>query len=508
MSADAFAATGLTPVLAQAAAALGHAAPTPLQRAALPLVRRGSNVVLRASTGAGVTLSWGAGVLERIPDLPTGGGPRALIVTATRQRAEEIAEALGRLVEQAAGDEGEALRSLRIRALAPGWAEEDADLLAASFATAAEAVSTSRLKLDALGVLVLDDVAAMLALDGASILETILITSPREAQRIFVTHEMTRDVERFAEAHARRALHVPPRSSEDGAAGPPTRSVAYRIVGEPAKLSALSDALAVRDAAQDVVLVRSAKRADDLRAALQRRGLASDAGGPDVAVWGDEERGTIAWDVPWDAAGLRTLAGDSPLILITPEERAHLRTIARDAGIALESAPRGAPAPESAAAWRRRVSRAIDEEDLDAQILLLAPLFTRHAAEEVAAALSALLRRKVSAAEQEPMRRQVPAAPSYVRLFFSAGQRDGLRPADLVGAITGETGIAGDRVGRVDIRDTFSVVEVDGNEAEKVIRALNGTTMRGRSIRVDYDRRSSPGAVRRSRPPRPGATDR
>jgi ATP-dependent RNA helicase DeaD len=92
------------------------------------------------------------------------------------------------------------------------------------------------------------------------------------------------------------------------------------------------------------------------------------------------------------------------------------------------------------------------------------------------------------------------AATSFVRLFISLGTRDGIRPADLVGAITGEAGIKGEQVGKIDIRDTFSVVEISAAMADKVIRALNGVTLRGRSVRVDYDRKSSgpPAAERRS----------
>jgi ATP-dependent RNA helicase DeaD len=63
-----------------------------------------------------------------------------------------------------------------------------------------------------------------------------------------------------------------------------------------------------------------------------------------------------------------------------------------------------------------------------------------------------------------------------------------VRPGDLVGAIAGEANIPGSRVGRIDIRDTFSVVEVHAEVAEQVVRAVNGTTLKGRSVRVDYDR--------------------
>jgi ATP-dependent RNA helicase DeaD len=96
----------------------------------------------------------------------------------------------------------------------------------------------------------------------------------------------------------------------------------------------------------------------------------------------------------------------------------------------------------------------------------------------------------------------------------SLGERDGVRANDLVGAIAGEADIKGSDIGKIDIRDTFSIVEVPADAAERVISSLNGTTIRNRSVRVDYDRQRSkpaggPGGPRRmdrgggdDRPPR------
>jgi ATP-dependent RNA helicase DeaD len=80
-----------------------------------------------------------------------------------------------------------------------------------------------------------------------------------------------------------------------------------------------------------------------------------------------------------------------------------------------------------------------------------------------------------------------------VRLFVSIGERDGAGPRDLVGAITGEAGVDGSKIGRIEVRDTFSIVEVQEPIAADVIRALNGITVRGRSVRADYDRGASSG---------------
>jgi ATP-dependent RNA helicase DeaD len=78
------------------------------------------------------------------------------------------------------------------------------------------------------------------------------------------------------------------------------------------------------------------------------------------------------------------------------------------------------------------------------------------------------------------------------------GERDGLRPGDLLGAITGEAGVEGNAVGKIEIRESHSVVEVHDAVARKVIKALNGTTIKGRAVRADFDRprRSGPRAPR------------
>jgi ATP-dependent RNA helicase DeaD len=76
------------------------------------------------------------------------------------------------------------------------------------------------------------------------------------------------------------------------------------------------------------------------------------------------------------------------------------------------------------------------------------------------------------------------------------GERDGVAARDLVGAITGEAQVQGGQIGRIEVRDTFSIVEVASEIAGRVIQSLNGTTLKGRSVRVDYDRRGSAAAPR------------
>jgi ATP-dependent RNA helicase DeaD len=68
------------------------------------------------------------------------------------------------------------------------------------------------------------------------------------------------------------------------------------------------------------------------------------------------------------------------------------------------------------------------------------------------------------------------------RIYLDIGRDDGVRPADIVGAIANEAGIPGRAIGAIDLYERFSFVEVPGNISERVIRALKHTTIRGRKI--------------------------
>jgi ATP-dependent RNA helicase DeaD len=80
-----------------------------------------------------------------------------------------------------------------------------------------------------------------------------------------------------------------------------------------------------------------------------------------------------------------------------------------------------------------------------------------------------------------------PGGP-WVRLFIGGGRRAGMRPGDLVGAITAEAGVPGSAIGAIRITEAFSLVDVAPDVADGVIGALRGATLRGRTFPVGFDR--------------------
>jgi ATP-dependent RNA helicase DeaD len=75
----------------------------------------------------------------------------------------------------------------------------------------------------------------------------------------------------------------------------------------------------------------------------------------------------------------------------------------------------------------------------------------------------------------------------WVRLFVGGGRRAGLRPGDLVGAITNEAHVPGGVVGAIQINEGFSLVDVQEGVADAVIAALRVATIRGKRLQVRRD---------------------
>jgi ATP-dependent RNA helicase DeaD len=86
-----------------------------------------------------------------------------------------------------------------------------------------------------------------------------------------------------------------------------------------------------------------------------------------------------------------------------------------------------------------------------------------------------------------PRRGRGPTAGT-TRLFVGTGRAAGVRPQDLVGAITGKSYLNGRDIGSIEIADKFSLVEVPESAADDVVAALRQAGIRGRTATVRRER--------------------
>ncbi len=100
------------------------------------------------------------------------------------------------------------------------------------------------------------------------------------------------------------------------------------------------------------------------------------------------------------------------------------------------------------------------------------------------------------------------AEEGYRRLFINLGKQDGFYPGEIMQYVNHHMHGPKQAIGHIDLLPKFSYIEVPADDAEKVMRALNGTTYKGREVRCNdadeggHGRANNDGETRRSREPR------
>lgn len=336
---------------------------------------------------------------------------------------------------------------------------------------ALQMVRRAALKLPALRHLVVAWPEAMLALGDAPALDALLAEA-HDAQRLVVTaDEQDPALGDFLARHAHRApIAVAARLPVEPSG--PARYVVVDDARRPTVARAVLDQLDPEGAiVWDPDASRHARYADLARDASVR--VVSDPGATPAAL-------AVAADLPSPDAldALRAVARDV-VVLVRGSQLGYLARAAHPLR-PLRVASEADAAHDRAFAARRRLRERLAQGGLDAELLTLAPLFDEFDPALVAAAALSL----------PPADGAVDDAPAArVRLFVSAGRQDGVRPSDVVGALVNGVGIPKDAVGRIEIRDTSTLVEIRADAADRAVRGLNGATLRGRRVSVRPDRR-------------------
>lgn len=100
--------------------------------------------------------------------------------------------------------------------------------------------------------------------------------------------------------------------------------------------------------------------------------------------------------------------------------------------------------------------------------------------------------RKSAGASSGPRKAKRDFRGTGTRYRIEVGRRDGATPGAIVGTITGETGMRGTNLGRIDMFQSFTVVEFDHELSKEDLRALDRATIRGRRLRISPDRGGAP----------------
>lgn len=345
----------------------------------------------------------------------------------------------------------------------------------------------SPLKLEDVGAVVVAWADSLLQSVDESTLQSLLGELPRGASRVVVASEITEALEDFVERHARRARRV----GDVGVSEYRPLDMRYVTVSAEGRPRTLRRLLDVTDPERCAIYVRSEELREDVRTTVRALGYADD--GPVVMTDGEPVEGAllVLYQLPPSREALRTVAAGAAdvIALAQPRQLGALRALSSGGRLQPVQLPGAGAAARSREERMREEMRALLADGAPArELLALEPLLEEFDGVELAAAALALLERERSAARGSVQPAvDAAGAAGTVRVFISAGARDNIAARDLVGAIAGEAGIPGSRIGKIEIRDTHSLVELPADAAEEASRRLTGTVLRGRRLQARVD---------------------
>ena len=74
--------------------------------------------------------------------------------------------------------------------------------------------------------------------------------------------------------------------------------------------------------------------------------------------------------------------------------------------------------------------------------------------------------------------------PGMSRFRIAVGKRDGVRPGNIVGAVTNEAEIDGNDIGSIRIHHSYSTIDLPTDQSSEILERLSETRVSGRPIRI------------------------
>ncbi|SCZ53479.1 DEAD/DEAH box helicase [Thiohalomonas denitrificans] len=509
-----FSELGLAAPVLQAVEEAGYEAPSPIQAETIPPLLEGRDLLGQAQTGTGKTAAFALPLLSRI-DLAQRR-PQALVLTPTRELAIQVAEAIQAYARHLPGFHilpvyGGQGMGTQLRGLSRG-----VHLVVGTPGRVMDHLRRGTLVLDDLRTFVLDEADEMLRMGFIDDVEWILARAPQERQIALFSATMPKPIQQVARRHLHDPVEVKIASKTTTVE---TITQRYWQVSGVHKLDALTRILEVEPFDGMLIFVRTKTETVNLAEKLEARGFAAAAlngdmnqvqreqtveklkrgaldivVGTDVVARGlDVERVShvVNYDIPYDTEayvhriGRTGRAGrkGEAILFVAPRERRMLKTIERATRQPI--APMNLPSREAVTDKRVDRFKQLITETLESQELnFFEDLVDGYQEEhdvglsEVAAALAYLVQRErpLEVKEQKaPVERESREAkrggqkrPRFDRepdagmqsYRIEVGREHGVQPKHVVGAIANEAGIDSRNIGRIQLYDTYSTVDL------------------------------------------------
>ncbi|RLE43301.1 ATP-dependent helicase [Candidatus Woesearchaeota archaeon] len=189
---------------------LGYQSPTKIQEESIPLILAGRDMLGESETGSGKTLAFGSGVIE---NTARGKGLQALILTPTRELAEQVKVSLCKLAYH---------KQLKITAIYGGVSFgpqfrslKSADIVVATPGRFKDHLQRGTVNTSNVSILVLDEADRMLDMGFIDDIEMIINSCPNRKQTLFFSATIPPQIEKLSKRYLKRPIKVSTRKHVD-----------------------------------------------------------------------------------------------------------------------------------------------------------------------------------------------------------------------------------------------------------------------------------------------------
>lgn len=527
MKSEKFKNLGLSQESLDAVADMGFETPTKIQEETIPHILNGSDVIGHSQTGTGKTMAFGLPAIEIVN--PESRNIQVLVLCPTRELAMQAAGEIGRAAVykptlSIAAIYGGASMSDQIRKLRDG-----AQIVVGTPGRVMDHMRRKTLKLENLRLLVLDEADEMLNMGFREDIETVLEDVPENASMVLFSATMSKGIMQITKNYQTDAKVI--QSTEK------TKTVAaidqwHIQVKKANKLLAVDALLKYHTPKLTLIFCNTKRMVDTLTSRLQQIGLSAAAlhgdlnqnartrvmrsfrngttsvlVATDVAARGidvDDVEMVINYELPRDdeyyvhRIGRTGRAGRNGLavaLLSGKNEKKRLREIERYAKVKIPLSQ--LPSQKQIKSKQNDLfidkfilsaEKGISDECYDIVERLVGEGFSE---KKVAATLLSMHLGIGKVSEPVIEITNTPktkvANDDIVRLFINVGRKDKIKASDIVGCIAGESGISSSSIGKIDIYDMFSFVEVEYKVKNQVLDNMNkkGVTIKNREISIE-----------------------
>ena len=450
-----FSSLNLSPALQENLTSLGYLQMTPIQAQSLPLVLDGKDLIAKAKTGSGKTAAFGLGLLAKLN--VNRLEVQALVLCPTRELADQVAQEIRRLAR--------ALPNVKLVTLCGGTptAPQSATLsFGAHIAVGTPGrilkhLEQGTLELSGLKTLVLDEADRMLDMGFGEDINRVISYAPQQRQTLLFSATYPEGIAQMSRGVQRNPVEVSVESLHEGSA------IEQKLYEVPAgqRLDALTWLLSHYQPSSCVVFCNTKRACNDVADHLAAKGFSA------LALNGDLEQRER------DQVLVRFANGSATILVATDVAARGLDIKELGAVINYELTYD----PEVHVHRIGRTGRA-------GQQGLALSLYQPNEAQRV---------NFIEEYQQAPMplgdldsigRDIKPIAPQMVTLSIDAGRKTKVRAGDILGALTGEGGIAGADVGKIQISEQYSYVAVKRSVASAAPQRLQEGKIKGRSYRA------------------------